>query len=138
EGRARGLRWTEEANVGEDDVSRADIKATAGYRWSGPHRRQLDRAQLLAGRGVQSQQLAAHEGGEIDDIVGDGDAGRHRVADIFQDRLRRWSAAGRHFGSLMAPVLLLRIQADGHDPPGRRRTVFCRRILSAELDGVDA
>ena len=138
EERARGLRWTDEDNVGQDDVSRTDINAAAGYGRSGPHGRQLDLAQFLAGRGVQSHQLAAPEGGEIDDIVGDGDAGRHRVADIFEDRLRRWTADGRHFGSLMAPVLLFRIQADGHDPPGRRRTVFCNRFLSPKLDGVDA
>src|SRR5262249_15258261 len=109
-----------------------------GYGRPGPHGRQLDLAELPAGRGVQGHQPAGPDGGEVDDIAGNGDAGRHLVADIPEDRLRRWTADGRHLGPLVAPVLLLRVQADGRDPPGRRRTVHGIRLLGPELDGVDA
>src|SRR5262249_18728799 len=39
EERPRGLRGTDEDNVGQDDVSRTDINATAGYGRPGPHGR---------------------------------------------------------------------------------------------------
>src|SRR5262249_52974476 len=120
------------------DVSRTDIYAAARYSRSGPHGRQLDLAEGLAGRGVQGHQPAGPEGGEIDDLVGDGDAGRHRVADILIHRLRRRAAHGRYLGSLMAPVLLFRIEVDGHHSPSRRWTVFLRRFLSPKVDGVVA
>src|SRR5262245_43651682 len=66
--RARGLRGTQSvARVGEDDVAGADIDAAAGYGGPGPHRRQLDLAQCLTGRGIERDQLAAHQSREVDD-----------------------------------------------------------------------
>src|SRR5579871_5968127 len=93
---AGGLRWTEEANIGQDDISRADINAAARYGGTRPHGRQLNLPQPLTGRGVQRHQPVAHESGEIDYVVGDGDTGCHRVTDVLIHRPGRWTANGCH------------------------------------------
>src|SRR4029077_20159654 len=138
EERASGLQWTQaETGIGEDDVARADIDAAAGHGGSGPHGRQLDLAQLLAGRGIESDQLAAHQGCEVDNAIGDRDAGGHGVTDVFEDWPGWRAADGCHLGTVVTPVLLLRIQTDGHDAPAGWMTAVEDPVLRSHPNGID-
>ena len=90
---------------GEQRVARADVDAAARDRGARPDRAEVDLLEHRAGGGVEGDQLAAGDGREVDDAVGDGDPRGDRVADVGEDRLRRRPAERGDLGPLVPPAL---------------------------------
>src|SRR4051812_6430288 len=60
--------------VVEERIAAADVDASAGNRGSAPDGAERDFLEQRSGRGVEGDQLAAGDGGEVSDAVGERDS----------------------------------------------------------------
>ena len=123
----------------KESVAGADVDSATGNGGAGPNGAEVDLFEQGTVIGIQGDELAAGDGGEVDNPIGEGDAGSDGVADVGEDRFGLGAAYGGEKWAFVTPVFGFGIDFKCSDSPACGwHTAHQLHLLRSQFEGIDA